>query len=86
MSSRVATSIAAARLAPVEMPPGMPSIFASMRDVSNALSFETLTHLVDELGVEHARHEARADALDLVRAAAAAREHRAAFRLDRNRS
>jgi len=43
MSERWATVNAAARLAPVDMPPGMPSTFESIRDISNAISLGTVT-------------------------------------------
>ncbi len=65
-SGRAATLSAAARLAPVEMPPGMPSTLARRRDVSKAVSFDTVDHLVDELGIEDRGDEACADALNLV--------------------
>src|SRR3954452_12374739 len=39
-------------------------------------------HLVEEVAVEHVRHEARADALDAVRTGAPARQHGRARRLD----
>ena len=41
-------------------------------------------YLVIHLGIQHVRHEARADALYLVRPRRALREHRGARRLDRD--
>jgi hypothetical protein len=52
--------------------------------VVKASSLLTRDHLVDDAGVEHARHEAGAKALNLVRAGLAAGEHRRRGRLDRD--
>ena len=70
------------RAAPDEMPTGMPSSRASSRAVSKAVSLPTVIDLVDDRAVEDLRHEAGADALDLVRAGLAAGQHRRVLRLD----
>ena len=71
---RAPISRAAATAAPEEMPAGMPSSRASCaRDVEGGLVADR-DHLVDDGAVEDLRHEAGADALDLVRARAAAGE------------
>ena len=64
------------------MPASTPSRRATSRAVSSASSSSTGDRLVDQRAVEHRRDEAGADALDLVRARAAARQHRRGGRLD----
>ena len=75
-SGRAPISSAAATAAPEEMPTGMPSMRASRaRGLERGLVADR-DDLVDDLAVEHLGHEARADALDLVRAGRAAGQHR----------
>ena len=82
ISGRAPTSSAAATAAPEEMPPGMPSSRASARGGVEGGLVADRDDLVDHRAVEDVRHEAGADALDLVRAGLAAGQHRAILGLD----
>ena len=82
VSGRLPISSAAAIAAPEEMPPGMPSMRASAREVSIAVGAVDLDDLVDHGAIQNVRNEAGADALDLVRRMLPARQHRAFLRLD----
>ncbi len=68
LSGAEATFTAAATAAPLEMPQVMPSSRWSRLAISTDSSFETVCDLVDQREVEDVGLEARADALDLVRA------------------
>ena len=61
-----------------------PSRRATRRAVSSASSSSTAMTSSSRLAVEHRRDEAGADALDLVRPGAPARQHRRGCRLDRD--
>ena len=80
-----ATSIAAHTAAPPEMPASTPSRRASARAVSIASSSSTAITSSSTSRLSTCGHEPGADALDLVRARAAARQHRRGARLDRDR-
>ena len=62
--------------APEEMPTGTPSSRATRRALANGVLVGDRDDLVIDRGVEDRRHEAGADALDLVRAGLAAGQHR----------
>ena len=84
ISGRAPTSSAAAIAAPDEMPTGMPSL---LRNLARGLERRLVgdgDDLVDDLAVEDAGHEARADALDLVRAGLTAGEHGRILGLERD--
>ena len=81
-SGRWATSSAAHSAAPHEMPARMPSRAAAACAVAMASLVGAGDDLVEDVAVEHGRDEARADALDAMRARRAAREHRRGLGLD----
>ena len=90
-SGRFASRTATATAAPQEMPERMPSSRGEAARVLDRLVVGDLLDGVDQREVEHVGHEARADALDLVRAGlerlagALLGEDRAVRRLDRDR-
>ena len=75
ISGRAATSKAATRAAPEEMPTGIPSVAGGATGHVQAVVVGDLDDLVDHRPIENRRYEAGADPLDLVRAGLAPREH-----------
>jgi len=65
-SGRLANRTAAAAAAPLEIPAVIPSSLVKAPCVEDGLFVTDLFDLVDQRKIEDVRHEARADALDLM--------------------
>ena len=83
-SERFASSMAAQTAAPEDMPTSTPSVLPMSSADRECVLVGDGDYLVIHLGIQHVRHEARADALYLVRSGDAGGQHRGSRRLHRD--